>query len=104
MPAAQVFTHRRIQPLHADSQQRRGWSTPGERILCEFFQMVQRLMIGDGMRRLHNALWVTAFIALLLTPAFAEKRQKAVTEQPWPELLLENGRKLTYQQTYSSER
>jgi len=66
--------------------------------------MVQCLMIGDGMRRLHNALRVTAFIALLLTPAFAEKRQKAVTEQPWPELLLENGRKLTYQQTYSSER
>lgn len=65
--------------------------------------MVQRLLSG-GMRSLHNALKIAALIALLLATAFAEKRQKAVPEQPWPELLLENGRKLTYQQTYSSER
>jgi DNA-binding beta-propeller fold protein YncE len=56
------------------------------------------------MRSLRKVLGIAALIALLLTPAFAGKHPKAVPEQPWPELLLENGRKLTYQQTFSSER
>jgi DNA-binding beta-propeller fold protein YncE len=38
------------------------------------------------------------------TPAFAGKPKKNTAEPPWPELLLDGGRKLTYQQTFSSER
>lgn len=51
-----------------------------------------------------TAITVSAIVCLLLIPAFAGKRQKAPPEQPWPELLLEGGRKLTYQQTFTSER
>jgi DNA-binding beta-propeller fold protein YncE len=65
--------------------------------------MVQRILIGGGMRSLRKALRITALVALLLTPALA-KREKAAPEQPWPELLLDRGRKLTYEQTFSSER
>lgn len=64
--------------------------------------MVQRLLIGRA-RGLHRTVWVAALVVLLLAPAFAGKRQKAAPEQPWPELLLEGGRKLTYEQTFNSE-
>ncbi|HEX7961730.1 MAG TPA: hypothetical protein VF493_17545, partial [Terriglobales bacterium] len=66
--------------------------------------MVQRFLIGGGTRRLRKALWGIVLIALLLAPAFARERQEGVPAPLWPELLLENGRKLTYQQTLSSER
>jgi sugar lactone lactonase YvrE len=45
-----------------------------------------------------------ASMCLLLIPASAAKRPKPPAEPPWPELYLEGGRKLTYQQTFTSER
>ncbi len=45
--------------------------------------------------------------AILLTfamsPAWAAKKNKTASERPWPELLMDGGRKLTYQQTITSE-
>jgi DNA-binding beta-propeller fold protein YncE len=41
---------------------------------------------------------------LLGVPAVAAKRPKTQAEQPWPELLLEAGRKLTYESTFATER
>jgi DNA-binding beta-propeller fold protein YncE len=63
--------------------------------------MVQRLLIGRIITTRNFA--IAALIVLLWVPAIAgKKKTPAVT--PWPELLLEGGRKLTYQQTYASER
>jgi DNA-binding beta-propeller fold protein YncE len=44
--------------------------------------------------------------ALIFPPdaAFAVKRPKTPVDKPWPELLLEAGRKLSYQQSINSER
>lgn len=42
-------------------------------------------------------------LTILLSPAWAAKKQKAQPERPWPELLMDGGRKLTYQQTLTSE-
>jgi DNA-binding beta-propeller fold protein YncE len=64
--------------------------------------MVQRLLIGRIITARHLA--IAALIILLWAPAIAGKKQKPAAVAPWPELLLEGGRKLTYQQTYSSER
>ena len=50
------------------------------------------------------ALLLTGTILLALVPAFALKRSKTPADKPWPELLLEAGRRLTYQQTLTSER
>jgi DNA-binding beta-propeller fold protein YncE len=50
------------------------------------------------------ALAVGCIAGLLVIPAWPAKRQKPPAEPPWPELFLEAGRKLTYQQTFASER
>jgi len=50
------------------------------------------------------ALLLTGTLLLALVPAFAIKRSKTPADKPWPELLLEAGRRLTYQQTLTSER
>lgn len=67
--------------------------------------MVQLLLIqGDTRHR-----WKSAYVALLLVciafPAQAShKDTKKPLENPWPELLLDGGRRLTYQQSLISER
>lgn len=67
--------------------------------------MVQYPLIGTRAKRIRSScLWIAALVMLLLVPAFAGKRDKAAPEKPWPELLLDSGRKLTYQQTLTSER
>lgn len=65
--------------------------------------MVQRLLIGSGKRSLKNYVLTAALVGSLLVPAFAAKKP-SVAAEAWPELLLEGGRKLTYQQTFSSEK
>ena len=66
--------------------------------------MVQRVLIRTcGTRSLLSLLLIGSLI-LSVAPAFALKRSKDPAEKPWPELLLEAGRKLTYQQSISSER
>jgi DNA-binding beta-propeller fold protein YncE len=66
--------------------------------------MVQRILIRTCRTRPFLPLLLTGAILLSLTPAFAVKRPKTPAERPWPELLLEAGRRLTYQQTLTSER
>jgi DNA-binding beta-propeller fold protein YncE len=51
-----------------------------------------------------TAIVVAVMITQVLIPAWAAKKQKPGTERPWPELLMDGGRKLTYQQTFTSER
>src|SRR3954471_18936532 len=53
---------------------------------------------------LRKTIAAGSLLLLLLTPAFARKRQPPPAAQPWPELYLDGGRKLTYQQTVTSER
>jgi DNA-binding beta-propeller fold protein YncE len=65
--------------------------------------MVQCVLIGSRARGIRTALVVT-LVSLLLIPASAAKKQKAPAEPPWPELLLDGGRKLTYLQTFTTER
>jgi DNA-binding beta-propeller fold protein YncE len=66
--------------------------------------MVQRVLIrACGTRSLFSLL-LTGALLLSLAPAFALKRSNPPADKPWPELLLEAGRRLTYQQTLTSER
>jgi DNA-binding beta-propeller fold protein YncE len=66
--------------------------------------MVPSLLIGVRAKPFRAVVRTSILIVLLLVPAFAAKRQKPEAAPPWPELLLDGGRKLTYQQTFSSER
>ncbi len=65
--------------------------------------MVQRLLTGARSRRLRTLLSL-AVLLLACTAAFAGKRPKAVPDRTWPELLMDGGRKLTYEQTLTSQR
>lgn len=54
-------------------------------------------------RRIHCWFWTGALIVVLVATAFS-KKDKPAPKAPWPELLLEGGRKLTYEQTLKAER
>jgi DNA-binding beta-propeller fold protein YncE len=66
--------------------------------------MVQAVLIPNRRKSFPFVLRIIGAILLLLAPTFAAKRSKIPEERRWPELLLEAGRKLTYQQTITSER
>jgi DNA-binding beta-propeller fold protein YncE len=66
--------------------------------------MVQRAMIRTRGKRALSIVLLAAALLLSLAPAFAAKQSKTPEDKPWPELLLEAGRKLTYQQSIKSER
>ena len=66
--------------------------------------MVQRVLIRTSGTRFFIPLLLMGTLLLSIAPAFAVERSKAPAEKPWPELLLEAGRKLTYQQSIQSER
>jgi DNA-binding beta-propeller fold protein YncE len=66
--------------------------------------MVQRVLIRTCGTRSFLSLLLTCALVLSLVPAFAVGRSKAPADKPWPELLLEAGRKLTYKQSIKSER
>jgi DNA-binding beta-propeller fold protein YncE len=66
--------------------------------------MVRIVLIRKRRKGFLFSLRIAAAILLLLAPAFALKRSTTPAERPWPELLLEAGRRLTYQQTLTSER
>jgi DNA-binding beta-propeller fold protein YncE len=66
--------------------------------------MVRRVLIRNCRKSFLFSLRIGAAILLLLAPASALERSKTPAERPWPELLLEAGRRLTYQQTLTSER
>ena len=66
--------------------------------------MVQHLLNSGPVRRLWKAALVFVVVASVAPFAQASRRDKKPTpEVPWPELLMDGGRKLTYQQTFTSE-
>ena len=66
--------------------------------------MVQYLLTRTRGMRFPFYLLLTGALLLSLVPAFALERSIPPADKPWPELLLEAGRKLTYQQSIKSER
>jgi DNA-binding beta-propeller fold protein YncE len=66
--------------------------------------MVQRILIRIWGARSFFSLLLSGALLLSLAPAFALKQSQTPADKPWPELLLEAGRKLTYQQSITSER
>jgi DNA-binding beta-propeller fold protein YncE len=66
--------------------------------------MVQCVLIRICRIRSLLSLLLTCTAMLSLVPAFAAGRSKTPADKSWPELLLEAGRKLTYQQSIQSER
>lgn len=60
--------------------------------------------MGARAKKTRTAVAIVLLAILTVMPASASKRPKADAAPPWPELLLEGGRKLTYEQTLSSER
>jgi DNA-binding beta-propeller fold protein YncE len=65
--------------------------------------MVQRVLIRTCGTRSIPFLLLSGALVLLPVLAFAAGRSKSPAENPWPELLLPAGRKLTYQQSVRSE-
>jgi DNA-binding beta-propeller fold protein YncE len=66
--------------------------------------MVQRVLIRARATRYLLPLLLTCALILSLAPAFAIEQPKTAADKPWPELMLEAGRKLTFQQSIKSER
>jgi DNA-binding beta-propeller fold protein YncE len=66
--------------------------------------MVQRVLIRLRAIRALLSLALAGALLFSLVPAFAAGRSGTPAEKPWPELLLEAGRRLTYQQSIKSER
>lgn len=66
--------------------------------------MVQCLLIGTRAVRMRYAVSMALVAILLAVPASGAKKQKTGAAAPWPELLLEGGRKLTYERTIANER
>jgi DNA-binding beta-propeller fold protein YncE len=66
--------------------------------------MVQRVLTRNCGPRLLLYLLLTGAFMLSVVPAFAGGRSKTLADKPWPELLLQGGRRLTYQQSIKSER
>lgn len=65
--------------------------------------MVQSVLTRIWGTRSILSLLLTGALLLSLAPAFAAGPPKTPADKPWPELLLEAGRKLTYQQSIQSE-
>src|SRR5690349_4128192 len=69
--------------------------------------MVQSLLNSVRVSGLRKFACVAGLLVLLLVPAVASRRDKdnkKPVEPPWPELLLDSGRRLTYLQSISSEK
>lgn len=63
-------------------------------------------MSFEGQRRNRRLIleWVPVLILLAVIPGIADKRQKSPAQLPPPELLLEGGRTLKFENAYSSEK
>jgi DNA-binding beta-propeller fold protein YncE len=66
--------------------------------------MVQHLLSRETASILRRAVSIASIVGLLVAPAIAGKRQKGAAAPVPPELLLEGGRKLSFERTFSSER
>ena len=66
--------------------------------------MVQRILIRTCATRLRSAAWILSAVFFLLQPVVgASKKSQAGVPMP-PDLLLEGGRKLSFERVLSSER
>jgi DNA-binding beta-propeller fold protein YncE len=65
--------------------------------------MVQLLLADARGRSLWLALRITSALLLLMTSALASRQAKVAEETP-PDLLMDGGRKLSYERSFSSER
>ena len=63
--------------------------------------MVQHLLSRD--RKTHKVLGLVLVIVFLAIPGCAARKKDKTVVQPWPELLLEGGRKLTFERTITSQ-
>ncbi len=66
--------------------------------------MVQRVLIQIRGKRSLSILLLAGALIFSMAPAFAVKQSTAPADKPWPELLLEAGRTLSYRQSIASER
>lgn len=67
--------------------------------------MVQHILTRTCARRPRIAAWALLAVVLLLQPALGASRKKPQTAVPTPpDLLLEGGRKLSFERVFSSER
>jgi DNA-binding beta-propeller fold protein YncE len=66
--------------------------------------MVQCILSGHDHSTLRNAAWICCLVILLIAPASAGKGQKTSSEPSPPDLLLEGGRRLSFERIFSSER
>ena len=66
--------------------------------------MVQCFLRIERTRTLSRFGWMAVAILLLVVPGVADKKPKPSAEPKPPELLLEGGRKLSFERTYTSER
>jgi DNA-binding beta-propeller fold protein YncE len=65
--------------------------------------MVQCFLIGKKRVAIHAAGKLAAVVLLLLSPALGSKNHKQAAPPALPDLLLDGGRKLTYERSFSSE-
>jgi DNA-binding beta-propeller fold protein YncE len=66
--------------------------------------MVQRILTRMRARRQRQAAWVLVLVVLLLPALFAKEKKPPATVPMPPDLLLEGGRKLSFERVLSSER
>lgn len=67
--------------------------------------MVRRILSHAGVGVLQCGVWIGCLILVLILPAWtATKHRKVAPQSPPPDLLLEGGRKLSFQRAFSSER
>ncbi|MBP1624941.1 MAG: hypothetical protein H6Q07_2963, partial [Acidobacteria bacterium] len=66
--------------------------------------MVQPVLILNCGTKSLLTLLLSGALLLSQVPAWAVERSETPADKSWPELLLEAGRKLTYQQSIQSER
>ena len=72
-------------------------------VLYRDIPMVQFLLAGARGRSLRLALKIASAVLLLMTPVLASRQAKVADAGP-PDLLLDGGRKLSYERSFSSER
>src|SRR6202035_1168155 len=104
VPSQEDWPARRVHQVHTRHQCHGFAARNLEFVFRGSVQMVQFLLSGRRTRLLRTCLIVAAFLALSVS-AGAGKQRKATTLQPAPpELLLDGGRKLTFERSFSLER
>ncbi len=94
----------RLYSLHAGDQRNRR-ARQHDVVFCRDDQMVRFLLIARGKSGLRQGLALAGVAVLLATSAAASKRaQPTLGPPPPPDLLLDGGRKLSFERSFSLER